>query len=129
MFTVQQIDEAHSKVKSGAEFPAYIQEIKTFGVKSFETFVSDGHTDYHGDQDYRTSSDPLYAPLVIAQHTNAEQFSKDLKNHQQGGTDFFTFCADCAKSGIEKWIVDLDKMTCIYYDQSGQEILTEQIPS
>ncbi len=28
MFTVEQIKTAHSKVKSGADFPAYIQDIK-----------------------------------------------------------------------------------------------------
>ena len=33
------------------------------------------------------------------------------------------------KSGIEKWVVCLQKMTCTYYDKAGNEILTEQIPS
>ena len=37
MFTVKEIHEAHAKVKSGADFPKYIQEIKKMGVKSFET--------------------------------------------------------------------------------------------
>lgn len=32
MFTIQQIKDAHSKVKSGADFPAYIQDIKKLGV-------------------------------------------------------------------------------------------------
>lgn len=36
MFTVQQIEDAHSKVKTGAEFPNYIQEIKSFGVKTLK---------------------------------------------------------------------------------------------
>ena len=46
MFTVTQIEEAHSKVKSGADFPKYIQEIKSFGVLGFTTWVKDSHTDY-----------------------------------------------------------------------------------
>ena len=36
MFTVEQIQEAHSKVKSGADFPKYIQDIKKLGVDAFE---------------------------------------------------------------------------------------------
>lgn len=32
MFTVTQIKEAHSKVKSGADFPKYIQQIKGFAL-------------------------------------------------------------------------------------------------
>lgn len=39
MFTVEQIEEVHEKVKSGADFPKYIQEIKQIGVVSFETWV------------------------------------------------------------------------------------------
>lgn len=48
MFTVAEIKAAHSKVKSGADFPAYIQDIKRLGVTYYETFVTDGHTDFYG---------------------------------------------------------------------------------
>jgi uncharacterized protein YbcV (DUF1398 family) len=39
-----------------------------------------------------------------------------------------TFCSDCAKSGIEKWIVCMEKMTCTYFDKAGNEMLEEMIP-
>jgi hypothetical protein len=32
MFTIEQIKQAHNKVKSGADFPKYIQEIKKLGM-------------------------------------------------------------------------------------------------
>lgn len=128
MFTVQQIKAAHSKVKSGADFPAYIQDIKKLGVTHYETFVTDGHTDYHGANDYTTSSAATYEPLTIASASSPEQFKADLKAHQQGKTNYPTFCNDCAKSGIKNWAVSLDKMTCTYYDLAGQEILVEKIP-
>ena len=129
MFTVAQIEEAHSKVKSGADFPRYIQEIKEIGVLGFETWVKDSHTEYYGANEYRTSSAAQYENLEISTNTNKEQFVKQLKAHQQGQTDYYTFCKDCAETGIEKWIVDLGQMTCIYYDKAGKEILVEQIPS
>ena len=129
MFTVQQIEEAHKKVQSGADFPKYIQEIKGFGVQSFVTFVKDSHTEYFGDNDFTTGSKPKYDDLEIAETTDSEKFKVQLKAHQQGKTDYFTFCKDCAETGIEKWIVDLNKMTCIYYDKSGNEILVEEIPN
>lgn len=47
MFTVEQIKAAHSKVKSGADFPSYIQEIKALGVTANETYVEDGHFNYY----------------------------------------------------------------------------------
>ncbi len=128
MFTIEQINTAHSKVKSGADFPAYIRDLKQLGVTHYETFVSDGHTDYFGEDNYHISSPAKYEPLSISNTPNVEQFTLDLKAHQQGKTDYPTFCSDCAKSGIEKWKVSLQKMTCTYFDKAGQEVLVEQVP-
>lgn len=129
MFTVQQIKEAHSKVKSGADFPKYMQDIIALGVTSFTTYVFDNHTDYYGKNDYKTSSDGRPEILTIADECNPEQFKSDLKNHQKGNTNYPTFLADCAKSGIEKWEVLMDKMTCTYFDAKGNTVLVEQIPT
>ncbi len=128
MFTLAQIKEAHSKVKSGAEFPNYIQDLIQLGVIIYETYVSDGHTDYFGKNDFNISSTPKYNQLFIAAQSDIDQFKADLKAHQQGKTDYPAFCKDCAKSGVEKWVVKMDKMTCIYYDKNGNELLKEIIP-
>ncbi|MGE5943390.1 MAG: DUF1398 domain-containing protein [Flavobacteriales bacterium] len=128
MFTVEQIKAAHSKVKSGADFPVYIQDLKKIGITYYETFVTDGHTDYYGANDYKITSSAKYEPLVISDLCSDEQFKSNLKAHQQGKTNYPTFCEDSAKSGIEKWVVCMDKMTCTYYDKAGNEILVEEIP-
>lgn len=128
MFTIDQIKAAHSQVKSGADFPAYIQAIKQLGVTGFETWVADSHTVYFGHNHFQTQSEPMYDPLSIADSTGKAQFEKYLNIHQQGQTDYYAFCTHCAETGIEKWIVDLEAMTCIYYDKAGQPILVETIP-
>lgn len=128
MFTIQQIHEAHSRVKSGADFPAYIQDLKKLGVHSFVTYVVDSHTEYWGDNKFHTASAALYADLNIADESKKEQFIHYLKIHQQGQTNYETFCLNCAETGIEKWVVDINKLTCIYYDKAGIEILAEHIP-
>lgn len=128
MFTVNEIHEAHAKVKSGANFPKYIQEIKKIGVKSFETWVKDSHTNYFGSNNFSTQSKAQYPDLSVQEISNKEEFARLLKIHQQGETDYFTFCNHCAETGIEKWVVDLDALTCTYYDKKGNEVLTEQIP-
>ena len=128
MFTVEKIKAAHSKVKSGADFTSYIQDLKMLGVTYYETFVADGHTDYYGVNDYKITSPAKYEMLTVAEKSNKEQFKTDLKIHQDGKTDYPTFCSDCAKSGIEKWAVCMEKMTCIYYDKVGNEMLVEEIP-
>ena len=127
MFTLEQIKAAHSKVKSGADFPAYIQDITKLGVTAYDTYVTDGHVDYQGAESHKLTSPPKYEPLTIAENSNKEQFQSDLKAHQQGKTDYPTFCSDCAKSGVDKWQVRMDEMTCTYYDKAGNKMLTEQI--
>ncbi len=129
MFTSEQIKTAHSKMKSGADFPSYINNIKLLGVTGYETYVSDGHTDYYGANDFKISTVAKYDTLIIAEKSNAEQFKMDLKAHQQGQTNFPTFCNDCANTGIEKWAVRMDKMTCTYFDKLGNEILVEIVPT
>lgn len=128
MFTLDQIKAAHSLVKSGADFPNYIQDLIKLGVTYYETFVSDGHTVFKGKDNFQISSPSKYDVLIVADKSNGEQFKSDLKTHQQGKTNYPTFCNDSAKSGIEKWAVDMSKMTCTYFDKAGKMILEEKIP-
>lgn len=128
MFTIKQIISAHSKVKSGADFPSYIQDLKQLGVISYDAYVSDDHTDYFGANNFKITSPAKYESLAIAIVTDGNQFKSDLKAHQQGKRDYPTFCSDCARSGIEKWVIVLEKMTCTYYDKAGNQILEEKIP-
>lgn len=129
MFTVTQIEVAREKISSGIDFPEYIKEIKELGVKSFTTWVSDSHSEYLGELDYCVYSEPMYKELAIAMDCNAPTFKYYLKIHQQGVTDYVTFCSHCAQTGIEKWRVCLERMTCTYYDKAGNEVMVEIMPS
>ncbi|MBK7094744.1 MAG: DUF1398 family protein [Saprospiraceae bacterium] len=129
MFTIEQIESAHRKKDLEQNFPKYIQEIKEIGVIAFETWVIDSHTNYFGQNDFQTNSKPKYGEMTIANQSDKEKFNQYLKMHQKGETDYFTFCKHCAETGIEKWTVNLDKMTCTYYDIAGNEILVEIIPT
>ncbi|MNJ98298.1 hypothetical protein D3C87_160610 [compost metagenome] len=128
-FTIAQIEQEHEKVKSGADFPQYIQAIKKLGVEEFVTYVSDNHTQYFGSNGYQLSSKAKYEPLVVAAVSHKKKFTKSLKMHQAGQTDYFSFCRHCAETGIDRWVVNLSLMSCTYYDQKDQLILTESIPN
>ena len=128
MFTIAQIKAAHSKVQSGADFPRYMQDLILLGVIKYTTHVADGHTVYYSSNGAAIASDPIYPPLSIAADSKKRQFAADLKNHQQGNTSYPQFCSDCAASGIEQWVVDMQAMTCTYFDTSGNAILEEKIP-
>ncbi|WP_026905559.1 DUF1398 domain-containing protein [Pedobacter glucosidilyticus] len=128
MFTAEQIQTAHSKVKSGADFPAYIKAIKALGVTHYEAYVADGHIDYHAGKHHSITIPAKYETIAIAARPSPEEFKAELLTHQQGKTNYLTFIRSCADTGIQKWEVCLANMTCTYYDQAGNEILTEDIP-
>jgi uncharacterized protein YbcV (DUF1398 family) len=129
MFTIAQIKEAHSKVKSGADFPIYIQDLIELGVKGYDIFVSDGHEEYFGADNYRVAAPQNYESITVAPLANKERFFEFLVMHQDGQTDYLTFCNHAAQCGIAKWSVNIIEMTCTYFDQSNAAILIEKIPS
>ena len=65
MFTVEQIKAAHSKVKSGADFPNYIKEIEILGIIHYEAFVEDGHIDYHGPNNFTAKVPGKFKALLM----------------------------------------------------------------
>jgi uncharacterized protein YbcV (DUF1398 family) len=127
-FTIDQIKQAHSNVKSGADFPIYIQNLIKLGVKKYITHVRDGHTEYYGITNLKIQTPGSHEILKINEITDSVHFKNQLKKHQQGHTDYLTFCRDCAESGVDNWIVDMQLMTCTYFDKRGTEIVTESIP-
>lgn len=128
MFTLQQMKAAHAKVKSGADFPAYVQEIKRLGLLHYDFMVKDGHTVYHGANRFRISADPVYPEKAISKQSSSAALKQIIAEHQQGKSDFPTFCSLVADAGVEKWVVDTQGMVCTYYDLAGNSMVTEPIP-
>lgn len=128
MFTIAQIKAAHAKVKSGADFPKYIQDLINLGVLGYDTFVADGHVEYFGADNYRTTATETYTTLAVATSANKERFIEFLVMHQEGQTDYLTFCKQAAQCGIAQWTVNIIEKTCTYFDNNQNSILIEKIP-
>ena len=128
MFTLEQIKAAHAKTKTGADFPQYVQDMKQLGVNRYEHYLTDGHVTYFGISDETLSADPKWDRRTISEEASGEKTQQFLRAHQKGLSDYPTICIQLAGTGVEKWIVDMQKMTCVYYDTSGNELLVEKIP-
>ena len=127
-FTLEAIDEAHSRVESGADFPAYITTIRDFGVREFTNFVEDGRTRYRSVDGSVLAGPALYEKKTIRQEVAVPEFVDQLRLHQRGGTTFFQFCEDCARTGVDRWVVDLEYLTCTYFSRGGTVVVVEEIP-
>ena len=128
MFTIQQIKAAHAKVKTGADFPAYVHEIKQLGLSRYEYLVKNGTTIYYGANGFHTQGEANYADKQISEAPSPATVRQIIADHQQGKTDFFTFCTLVANAGVEKWVVDTQSMLCSYYDLDGNAMVAEAIP-
>jgi uncharacterized protein YbcV (DUF1398 family) len=128
MFTLTQIQEAFKKVKSGKDFPQLVQDLKKIGIVSYDNFVADGKTNYFGSTDFVITSDAKYPSMNINDLGSAEKLKHALKIHQQGETDYLTFCKQSAEAGIEKWTTHMIEMTVTYLDKKGNKLVVESIP-
>ncbi|WP_293306065.1 DUF1398 domain-containing protein [Pedobacter sp. UBA5917] len=130
MFTIENIRAAESKIKTGADFPRFIKEIKELGVKRNDVYVNNGLSIYFDDDDNVQQASPEeYPSLIINEESSAGKLEHALKVHQHGETDYFTFCKQAADAGVEKWVIDLEEMTCTYLDTEGNELVKETIPT
>lgn len=127
--TLEAIDEAHSRVKSGADFPDYIAEIRGFGVREFVTYVDDGRSEYRSADGSILVSPALYDKKTICLEVLFSTFADHLLLHQQGGTTFSQFCEDCARTGVDHWVVDLEALACTYFSLDGAMVVVEEIPA
>lgn len=129
MFSTEEIKSAEAKIKSGADFPQFIKEIKALGVVRNDVYVSTGLSIYFGSDDYSVQASPEeYPQFTINDESSVEKLSHALRIHQNGETDYFTFCKQAADAGVEKWVIDIQKMTCTYLDMEQKELVKELIP-
>ena len=128
MFTIEQIKQAHDKVQTAADFSNYIKDLIELGVLGYDTHVKDGEVSYFGKDNFSISTTDKYPAIKIAPTANKERFIEFLVIHQDGQTDYLTFCNDAANCGIASWRVDIIEMTCTYFDASGAAIVIEKIP-
>lgn len=128
MFTIEQIHEAFEKVKSGVDFPQFIQDLKSIGVTHYDNFVADGRTKYYGINNFMLDGAPKYPAQAINSESSIDKLKHAIYIHQQGQTDYPTFCQQAAEAGVEKWTTHSIEMTVTYFDKQSNKLTTEPIP-
>jgi uncharacterized protein YbcV (DUF1398 family) len=128
LFTIGQIHEAFKKVKSGSDFPQFIQDLKSIGVTHYDNYVADGRTKYYGANDFAVDGETKYPSITVNANSSAEKLRHSIFIHQQGQTDYPTFCLQAADAGVEKWTTNILQMTVTYLDKHGNKLVVEPIP-
>lgn len=127
MFTIQQIDELHERLGSAKTLAAYVQALHALGVEHYDSYLTDGHSEYFGTGGYTLVSPPVHEALTVADVGQRELFLQHLRRHELGETSYMDMSRGLAESGVEKWTVDTVAMTMTFYDRSGNAMRVDQI--
>ena len=127
MFTLEQINHIHDRLGNAETLSQYLEALKSIGIDYYDSFITDGHSEYFGKDGHIVVSPPVHEKLSIAETSKRENFLKHLDLHNQGKTNYLEMSEGLADSGIEKWTFDTNKMTVTYYDKDGTEMLVEVI--
>ncbi len=127
MFTVEQIEELHGRLGKAEMLPEYVRSLAALGVVRYDSFVSDGHSEYFGPDTQRVITDAVHEQLSIAERSDRNEFLDHLRRHERGETSYLEMSMGLAESGIERWTVDTYAMTMTFYDRSDGVLLVEQI--
>ncbi|HEI1464403.1 TPA: DUF1398 family protein [Staphylococcus aureus] len=126
-FKLSAIQQAHQQF-TGVDFPKLFKAFKDMGMTYNIVNIQDGTATYvhQSEDDIVTSSVKSNHP--VAPSSNQSIVQDVLTRHQQGQTDFETFCDEMAQAAIYKWHIDIQAGTCTYIDLQEQAIISELIP-
>jgi uncharacterized protein YbcV (DUF1398 family) len=127
MFTIEQINDLHTRLGSAKTLSEFVRALKALGVERYDSYLADGHSEYFGQGGQKVVSPPVHEVLAVAEIGQRETFVQHLRRHEQRETTYLEMSIGLAQSGIEKWSVDTGTMTMTFYDKSGREMLVEQI--
>jgi uncharacterized protein YbcV (DUF1398 family) len=120
MLTIEQINSLHARLGSSRTFPEYVRALKALGVERYDSYLSDGHSEYFGQGGHSVASPAVHEVLSITETGQREMFLQHLRRHERHETTYLEMSRGLAQSGT-------GRMTMTFYDKSGIEMLVEQI--
>jgi hypothetical protein len=66
VFTIEQIEELHARLGNAETLADYVRSLAALGVARYDSFVSDGHSEYLGRDAQRVTSHAVHDELTVA---------------------------------------------------------------
>lgn len=122
-----QIDDLHARFGRAESLPDYLRALAAIGVVRFESFVSDGHSEFFSATGDRVVSPAHHDLFAVADVSDRPAFLEHLRRHGDGATSYVEMSAGLAASGVEKWFADTCALTLTYCDRAGVTLLVEKL--
>jgi hypothetical protein len=65
MFTIEQINELHGQLGSARMLPSMCGRFNALGVERYDSYLTDGHSEYFGQGGHRVVSPPVHEVLSV----------------------------------------------------------------
>lgn len=127
MFTLQQINDLHTRFGSAKTLGEYVRALYALGVDYYDSYLIDGHSEYFGRGGYTLASPPVHEPLIVADVAQREAFLHHLQQHELGRTKYLEMSRGLAEAGVEKWTVHTGNLTMTFCDKAGRPLLVKPI--
>ena len=80
MFTFEQINDIHDRLGNAETLAQYLEALKNIGVDKYDSFVTDGHSEYFGKDGHKVVSAHVYEKLSVAETSNRLSRSNENVN-------------------------------------------------
>jgi hypothetical protein len=73
MFTIEQINDLHDRLGSAETLVEYVRGLNAIGVEKYDSYLTDGHSEYFGMHGHKVIAPPAHDKLPIAEKSNREK--------------------------------------------------------
>ena len=127
MFTLEQITGIHDRLGTKETLGDYLRALRDIGVTTYDSYVTDGHSEYFGADGQMLVGPAFHETFVVAGTCDREQFLQYMRRVEQGEVGYHEMSRALAEHGVEKWTFDTEKLTITYLDKAGNELLGESL--
>lgn len=125
MFELAQITDIHNRLGNSDSLGAYLRALQDIGVQTYDSYITDGHSEYFGADGQKLVGPAFHQTYVIAETCDKEQFLQYIQRVEQGGISYAEMSEALADNGVEKWTFHTEGSTITYFDKAGNVLLRE----
>lgn len=127
MVTYQQINDIHERLGKVETLAEYANALLEIGIVRYDTFVSDGHSEFFTKDGQSVFSPVYHEAFAVADIVDKADFQKTMKLTEDGMLGYEAMSKALAECGVEKWSMDTQSVTLAYTDKAGTELLVEKL--
>ncbi|AFJ47199.1 DUF1398 domain-containing protein [Shimwellia blattae] len=115
------------QVRSNADFPSFITELRRNDISYYIYFVATGNVKIVTTSDTYMSVKTHRGLIKINQAACSRLVRIVSRRHFSGKTTYDQYCKELAKAGVFKWVVDVNEQMRHYWSKDNQLLHSEQI--